>query len=87
MPFCGKPMIFAEQPVIFLAVTPVTTNHIQDRRICPRTWSHSPRVYYRSPRSLARHHYATPMSYSTISCPHNPTQNTTRPHLNKHSHM
>ena len=34
---------------------------------------------------LARHHYTTPMSYSTISHPHNPTQNTTRPRLNKHS--
>ena len=71
---------------LWSSVMPVTTNHIQDQRICPRAWSHSPCVCYRSPRSLARHHYATPMSYSTISRPHNPTQNNTRPHLNEHSH-
>ena len=67
------------------SVTPVTTNCIQYWRICPCAWSHSPHIYYRSPRSLAHHHYTTPMSYSTISCPHNPTQNTTRPHPNEHS--
>ena len=64
---------------------PVTTNCIQDWRIRPRAWSHSPRICYRLPRSLACHHYATPMSYSTISRPHNPTQNTTRPRPNEHS--
>ena len=64
-----------------------STNRIQDQRIHPHTWSHPPHIYYRSPRSLARHHYATPTSYSTISRPHNPTQNTTRPRLNEHSHM
>ena len=32
-----------------------------------------PRVHYRSPRSLARHYYATHMSYHTTSRPHNPT--------------
>ena len=68
-----------------MTVTPVTTNRIQDRRIRPCAWSHSPHIYYRSLRSLARHHYATPTSYSTISCPHNPTQNTTRPRTNEHS--
>ena len=54
-------------------VTPVTTNRIQDRRFHPRAWSHSPRACYRSPRSLARHHYAPPTSYSISSRPHNPT--------------
>ena len=68
-------------------VMPVTTNHIQDQRICPCAWSHSPCVYYRLPRSLTHHHYATPTSYSTISHPHNPAQNTTRPRLNNHSRM
>ena len=66
-------------------VMPMTTNHIQDQRIHPHAWSHSPRICYRLPRSLACHHYATPTSYSTVSCPHNPTQDTTRPHPNKHS--
>ena len=66
-------------------VTPVTTNHILDQRIRPCTWSHSPHICYRLPRSLACHHYTTPTSYSTISRPHNPTQNTTRPRPNEHS--
>ena len=60
-------------PSLHAHVTPVTTNHIQDRRFRPRAWSHSPRACYRSPRSLARHHYASPTSYSTGSRPHNPT--------------
>ena len=66
-------------------VTPVTTNRIQDRRFRPRAWSHSPRACYRSLRSLAHHHYAPPTSYSISSCPHNPTQNTSRPRPNDYS--
>ena len=64
-------------------VTPVTTNRIQDRRFRPHAWSHSPRACYRSPRSLARHHYATHTSYHTTSHPHNPTSQDlarTQPH-------
>ena len=61
------------QTDVNVIVTPVTTNRIQDRRFRPRAWSHSPRACYRSPRSLTRHHYAPPMSYSISSRPHNPT--------------
>ena len=42
-----------------------------------------PRVHYRSPRSLARHYYATHTSYHTTSRPHNPTSQDparTQPH-------
>ena len=64
--------IFKSNELLIL-VTPMTTNLIQEQRLRPHAWSHSPRVHYRSPKSLLHHHYATPTSYSTISHPHNPT--------------
>ena len=61
-----------EEPVIdetSPSVTPVTTNRIQDRRFRPRAWSHSPHACYRSPRSLARHHYAPPHHTASVRVP------------------
>ena len=54
-------------------------------KISPSRLVPLPSRLYRSPRSLARHHYAPPTSYSISSRPHNPTQNTSRPRPNDYS--
>ena len=63
----------------------MTTNHIQGRRLRPCTWSHSPHVHYRLPKSLSHHYYATPMSSHHLVSPQ-PNLEHHRPRLNEYSH-